>query len=226
MLAVLSNKLAVAEIAAGLGIPVLPSSGLLKTSADARAAADDMGLPLMFKAANNRDGLGMRLASDGSLPSNGAFATIGDEDGNAIPGADTSDPAKMAFDAAAAEATDSANGMWTVLPDAMTLFSASGPDGIFAQVCGARNSTSPPPPHAPPLSITLFDNQNPISELPSQRQCRAGPGPLRRWQRSRFYVRSSLCRQLLPRCRRGRRSDLCCGTWGGHPIIYTRRYLR
>jgi hypothetical protein len=138
VLAVVSDKLAVAEIAAGLGIPVLPSSALLKTSADARAAATDMGLPLMFKASNNRGGLGMRLASDGSLPANGAFASVGDEDGNPIPGADMSDPAKMAFDAAAAEATDGANGMWTVLPDSMTLFSANGSDGIFAQVGGKQ----------------------------------------------------------------------------------------
>jgi acetyl-CoA carboxylase biotin carboxylase subunit len=55
------NKLAARATAARLGVPVVPGSPALGDPASARAAADEIGYPVMLKAAAGGGGKGMRI---------------------------------------------------------------------------------------------------------------------------------------------------------------------
>ncbi|MEL7154976.1 MAG: carboxyl transferase domain-containing protein [Actinomycetota bacterium] len=63
-LALFGDKVRARELAAALGIPVVPGSpGVLATVAEAQAAADTIGYPVMLKAAAGGGGRGMRAVS-------------------------------------------------------------------------------------------------------------------------------------------------------------------
>ena len=58
------NKLIARREAEAVGVPVLPASGPLRTLEEAERAAEELGYPLMIKAAGGGGGRGMRVISD------------------------------------------------------------------------------------------------------------------------------------------------------------------
>lgn len=52
------------EAAARCGVPLLPGTGLLETTAEAIAAAENIGWPVMLKSAAGGGGIGMRICRD------------------------------------------------------------------------------------------------------------------------------------------------------------------
>ena len=56
----MGDKLAARQVASGLGIPVVPGSGLIDEYARARAMAEEVGFPVLLKAAAGGGGKGMK----------------------------------------------------------------------------------------------------------------------------------------------------------------------
>ena len=59
----MGDKLAAREAVASLGIPVVPGSGLIDDFSEASAMADDIGYPILLKAAAGGGGKGMKTVS-------------------------------------------------------------------------------------------------------------------------------------------------------------------
>jgi acetyl-CoA carboxylase biotin carboxylase subunit len=59
--ATMGNKLAAREVARKAGVPLVPGSDRVATSADAREVADGIGYPVLFKAAAGGGGRGIRI---------------------------------------------------------------------------------------------------------------------------------------------------------------------
>lgn len=64
VMALVGDKLAARREAEAVGIPVLPASGPLVSLAEAEEAAQDLGYPLMIKAAGGGGGRGIRVVPD------------------------------------------------------------------------------------------------------------------------------------------------------------------
>ncbi|PKP99642.1 MAG: acetyl-CoA carboxylase biotin carboxylase subunit [Alphaproteobacteria bacterium HGW-Alphaproteobacteria-13] len=61
----LGDKLRAREMAAAAGVPLVPGSGEIRSAADARRIADDIGYPVLLKAAAGGGGRGMVIANNG-----------------------------------------------------------------------------------------------------------------------------------------------------------------
>jgi len=61
----LGDKLRAREMAAAAGVPLVPGSGEIGSAADARRIADDIGYPVLLKAAAGGGGRGMVIANNG-----------------------------------------------------------------------------------------------------------------------------------------------------------------
>ena len=61
----LGDKLRAREMAAAAGVPLVPGSGEIASAADARRIADDIGYPVLLKAAAGGGGRGMVIANNG-----------------------------------------------------------------------------------------------------------------------------------------------------------------
>lgn len=65
MIEALGDKLRAREMAAAAGVPLVPGSGEIKSAADARRIADDIGYPVLLKAAAGGGGRGMVVVNSG-----------------------------------------------------------------------------------------------------------------------------------------------------------------
>ncbi len=61
----LGDKLRAREMAAAAGVPLVPGSGEIGSAADARRIADEIGYPVLLKAAAGGGGRGMVIANNG-----------------------------------------------------------------------------------------------------------------------------------------------------------------
>lgn len=61
----LGDKLRAREMAAAAGVPLVPGSGEIASAADARRIADEIGYPVLLKAAAGGGGRGMVIANNG-----------------------------------------------------------------------------------------------------------------------------------------------------------------
>jgi len=61
----LGDKLRAREMASAAGVPLVPGSGEIGSAADARRIADDIGYPVLLKAAAGGGGRGMVIANNG-----------------------------------------------------------------------------------------------------------------------------------------------------------------
>jgi len=64
VIATMGDKIAARQAAIEAGVPVVPGSDALGSAADARAAADRIGYPVMIKAAGGGGGMGMAIVDD------------------------------------------------------------------------------------------------------------------------------------------------------------------
>jgi len=74
----MGNKLAAREAVAGWGVPVVPGSLRVRTAAEAARIGDELGYPLMVKAAAGGGGRGIKVIDDASQLA-AAIATAGAE---------------------------------------------------------------------------------------------------------------------------------------------------
>src|SRR6266436_2218098 len=64
IMAIMGDKVAARETMAEAGLPMLPGTRILRTLADGLEAAEEIGFPLMLKAAAGGGGRGIRLVND------------------------------------------------------------------------------------------------------------------------------------------------------------------